>query len=107
MMMKSILAALGVACLSAVTLGQDPEEPKVPALPEKELIDTLQKDQSGPPPKSPRPSKPLAVNDRLVLKDGAVFLKLPGSEILIPMSGGGASGCFGEPAAKLETPKPR
>jgi hypothetical protein len=31
---------------------------------------------------------------QFVVKDGAVYFGMPGSGVLVPMSGGGASGCF-------------
>jgi len=35
------------------------------------------------------------LNQIFVVKDGAVYLTIPASEVLLPMPGGGASGCFG------------
>lgn len=49
--------------------------------------------QSKPKTNRQTPSVSIALPD-YVYKDGAFYMVLAGSNVLIPMSGGGASGCF-------------
>ena len=49
--------------------------------------------QQTPKAKRQRPTASIALPE-YVFKDGAFYMVLAGSNILIPMTGGGASGCF-------------
>ena len=103
--MRRLIAGIVLIALNCVVLLAQQQD-KPPALPTPIPVGLLTSDP--PTGVASLPFGQSQINDRkispssqsqnqegpFVFQDGALYMRLPGGQFLVPMSGGGASGCF-------------
>ncbi len=103
--MRALSLSLAVPLLFAGVSAQEkpaPEKsmPEASSLLDQQAGKKVDKDVASESQDTSTPSvkDQMIAHGRFVLKDGALYLQLSGA--LIPLPGGGASGCFGYPPQK-------